>query len=138
ELCYGLSGDGTIPERVKTCRHQVIEQREKLDENAISELRRCDEQLEDLFLVVQLFSYPGDYVSERPTVERLAETLDKFEEDVLAKSTARIRGARRAVATFGEAVPVQTAGRRREAAAELTAALESSVQRLLDSVGGQE
>ncbi len=62
--------------------------------------------LDDLFLVVQAFSYPGDYVDERPSVERLAETLDKFEEDVLGAATATVRAPRRAVVVFGEAVEV--------------------------------
>lgn len=62
--------------------------------------------LDDLFLVVQAFSYPGDYVDERPSVERLAETLDKFEEDVLGAATATVRAPRRAVVQFGDAVEV--------------------------------
>ena len=41
------------------------------------------QDLNDLFLVIQLFSYPGDYVRECPTVERLAEILTKFEQDAL-------------------------------------------------------
>lgn len=62
--------------------------------------------LDDLFLVVQAFSYPGDYVDERPSVERLAETLDKLEEDVLGAATATVRAPRRAVVVFGAAVEV--------------------------------
>ena len=58
--------------------------------------RRCEEELEDVFFVVQLYSYPGNYVAQKATVERMAETLDKFEEDVLGRSTATIRGTRRA------------------------------------------
>ncbi len=48
--------------------------------------KTLDDDLEDLFLVVQSFSYPGDYVDAKPSIERMAETLDKFEEDVLRKS----------------------------------------------------
>ena len=50
--------------------------------------------MDDLFFVIQLFSYPGDYVAERPTIERIAETLDKFEEDVLRADFPGIRGRR--------------------------------------------
>ena len=53
---------------------------ENLDEKT---RQRLQEELDDLFLAVQLYSYPGDYVAEEPTIERMAETLDKFEEDVL-------------------------------------------------------
>lgn len=102
--------------------------------------------LDDLFLVVQAFSYPGDYVDERPSVERLAETLDKFEEDVLGAATATVRARRRAVVVFGEAVEVGGGGRweeEREAASgggrlsagELTGMLEGRVRGLLDGIG---
>ena len=79
-----------MPERVKAVRQQIITRLTELP--ADDPLRRQGEQdLEDVFLVVQLFSYPGDYVAQQPTVERLAETLDKFEEDILHVKTAGIR-----------------------------------------------
>src|SRR3712207_8394705 len=43
-------------------------------------------------ILVQLYSYPGDYLAERPTIERLAETVDKLEEDGLGYHMARPRG----------------------------------------------
>ncbi|MBW3542109.1 MAG: 1-acyl-sn-glycerol-3-phosphate acyltransferase [Planctomycetes bacterium] len=91
------------------------------------------EHLDDLYLVVQLFSYPGDYVAEQPTIERMAETLDKFEEDVLGMRTATIHGTRRAAISFGEPIPVTAERGRRGAVEELTALLESRVQALLDA-----
>ena len=87
-------------------------------------------------MVVQLFSYPGDYITERPTVERLAETVDKFEEDVLGYHMARGRGERSAVFQVGEPVDVGQfaagAAQPRRAAGPLTEALERSVQAMLD------
>jgi hypothetical protein len=80
---------------------------------------------------VQLFSYPGNYVAQRPSVERMAETLDKFEEDVLGVPTATIRGERKATVVFGKPIPV-AAGRGKNAAAELTTVFEERVQALLD------
>ena len=88
------------------------------------------EDLEDVFVVVQLFSYPGNYVAEKPTVERFAETLDKFEEDVMHVKTATIRGTRRVTVTFGEPI-LATAERGKDAAATLTRRLEERVQELL-------
>lgn len=123
--------DATIPERVKTLRQRVIQQLETAADQS-PEQAQCRNDLDDLYLVVQLFSYPGDYVAERPSLERMAETLDKFEEDVLGRQTATIRGTRRAVVTFGEPIPVEPSQRRREAAADLTHTLERRVQALLD------
>jgi hypothetical protein len=115
---------------VKTLRHHAIQQLEGLPEGDPARKQHAD-NLDDLFFVVQVFSYPGNYVSERPSIERIAETLDKFEEDVLGASTATVRGARKAIVTFGEPVPV-AAARDKKAAAVLTTLLEERVQRLLD------
>ena len=97
--------------------------------------------LDDLFFVIQLFSYPGDYVAERPTIERIAETLDKFEEDVLRADFPGIRGARRAVVRFGEPIPVPKEREARDAVEKWTDLVESRVQGLLDEINakaGQE
>ena len=65
------------------------------------------------------------------SIERMAETLDKFEEDVLGHKTARIRGARRATVTFGEPIPIEPHKGSKQAAA-LTRVMEARVQALLD------
>ena len=90
--------------------------------------------MDDLFLVMQLYSYPGDYLVDNPSVERLAETLDKFEEDVLDVYAAGIRGRRKATVAFGEPIPVEPNRKRKEAAGQLTMAMERAVQGLLDSI----
>ena len=77
-------------------RLQALEE-ENVDE---ANRKRFNEELEDLFLVVQLYSYPGDYVAEEPTIERMAETLDKFEEDVLDRFSATVRASRRSKVAF--------------------------------------
>jgi hypothetical protein len=132
EARHGLDPSGaTVPERVKTLRQHAIKQLEDLPDG--DERRtQFEEDLDDLFLVVQAFSYPGDYVAERPSIERIAETLDKFEEDVLGAKTATIRGARTATMTFGEAIPVAAERGKKAAAALLTGTLERRVQALLD------
>ena len=90
--------------------------------------------MDDLFFVVQLFSYPGDYVAQRPTIERIAETLDKFEEDVLRADFPGIRGTRRAVVRFGEPIPVPKERQAPRAVEQWTDLIESRVQGLLDEV----
>jgi hypothetical protein len=129
---YGLAGtDLSIPERVKALRQHAIKQLEALPEDS-PERRPYETDLDDLFVVVQGISYPGDYVAERPSLERMAETLDKFEEDVLGYKTARIRGTRRSTVTFGAPIPVEAGRDKKGAAAALTRTLEERVQALLD------
>jgi len=130
ESRHGLDGPKpTVPERVKLLRQHLIERLEVLA-GSDPERRRCEEELEDVFFVVQLYSYPGNYVAQKATVERMAETLDKFEEDVLGRSTATIRGTRRATVTFAEPIRV-SAERGKDAAANLTRMLEERVQAML-------
>lgn len=127
------SGEATLPERVKALRKEVIERLETAAEDS-EQSRQGRLDLDDLFFVTQLFSYPGDYVAGKPSIERMAETLDKFEEDVLRAPTATIRGARRAVVSFGEPIEVKYSRDRKTAAHTLTEILEDRVQTLLDDI----
>ncbi len=120
----------TLPLRVKELRQLAIARQQELPEDDPLQLQLAHD-LEDLFFVVQLYSYPGDYVAENATIERMAETVDKFEEDFLDLPTARIRGARRGVITFGEPIIVNEPGGR-ELARQLTQTAERRVQDLLD------
>jgi len=134
EVRHGMDErSGQIPERVKELRQLVITGMEQEDIGA-DQKKPFLEDLDDLFLVVQLYSYPGDYVSERPTIERTAETLDKLEEDVLGRFSATVRGDRRSTVLFGEPIEIKPSGGRKKAMAELTETLEQSVQALIDQL----
>lgn len=126
---YGLSaGDSTIPERVKALRRAAIELLEKSGPSTI-----IDRDLDDLFVAIQLFSYPGNYVEENPTIDRIAETLDKFEEDVLMRYSPTPRGKRKVTVRFGN--PIEAPAERRKSSPEqLTVELEQAVQKMLDDM----
>jgi hypothetical protein len=136
EQQHGIDGHNkTIPERVKELRRIALERIAELDEDSGSEAQNnIHNMLDEVFLVVQLFSYPGDYVIEKPTVERLAETLDKFEEDVMRCYSATVRGRRQATIRFGDPIPVEYS-RDRTAISTLTSRLEEQVQQLLVAMG---
>jgi hypothetical protein len=120
-----------IPERVKELRRHFIQQLEvpDLDKEMHARIKR---DMEDMFFVIQLYSYPGDYVAENPSIERIAETLDKFEEDVLNATFPKFRGLRHASVTFGEPIPISGERTARDGASLLTTQLESTVQQLLN------
>jgi hypothetical protein len=131
ESRYGLDPAGqTVPERVKAIRSVAIKNLEELSEDS-AERRTWYNDLDDVFLVIQAFSYPGDYLAEKPTVERAAETLDKFEEDLL-RETATIRGQRRVTIVFGDPIALPSDKRSGLTVENLTNQLENEVQRLLD------
>lgn len=123
----------TIPERVKDLRRHALLQLAELPEGDVAR-KTFENDLDDLFLVVQLFSYPGDYVEENATIERMAETLDKLEEDVLGAYSATIRGPRKAIVSFGEPVEVLPEKKSKTAIPDLTHKLEQAVQAQLDEL----
>jgi 1-acyl-sn-glycerol-3-phosphate acyltransferase len=134
ETKYGITHRAsTLPERVKACRRHAIRlaEDETLSEQE-HEAAKID--LDDLFIVTQLFSYPGTYASKKPAIEDMAEVLDKFEEDVLKKTSAGIRASRRAVIAFGEPIPVEPDRSGKAGIHALTEKLEEDVQTLLDNI----
>jgi 1-acyl-sn-glycerol-3-phosphate acyltransferase len=120
----------TVPLRVKALRRHLLGT--WADEKADPEARRqARAALDDVQLVLQLYSYPGDYLAEKPGVERMAETVEKFEEDIYG--FARPKGRRRARVLLGEPIDLKeaAAGRARAAAHDVTARLEEAIQRLM-------
>jgi 1-acyl-sn-glycerol-3-phosphate acyltransferase len=121
----------TIPLRVKAVRRSLLET--WTDEDADPQTRQAARAaLDDVHLVLQLYSYPGDYLAENPSLERMAETIDKFEEDI--EGLVRPKGRRRAEVVFGEPLDMKQklgAGRPRTIAADVTDALENSLQSLM-------
>ena len=125
-----------IPERAKEVRRAVIT---AMEQESISAEQRAglETDLEDVFFVIQLYSYPGDYVAEKPVIERIAETLDKFEEDVLHATYPAVRGDRHVVVKFGAPITVPNGREGKPSVAEWTDKLEQQVQRLLDEINDQ-
>lgn len=129
-------GAGT-PERAKAVRQSVIK---KLEDEANppsaanGDLRQLQQDLDDVFFVMQLYSYPGDYLKSGASIERIAETMDKFEEDILGLELPSVRGRRRIVVRFGAPIDVSTSDDKKLTSAQLTQTLHGAVQGLVDEI----
>ena len=133
ELRHGPRREDAHPVRVKELRRTILTKANDY-KTTDDERKELSQDLEDLFVVTQLFSYPGDYLRvENPSIERIAETVDKLEEDVLQRHTASIRGRRAAVVQFGSPIQV-SAAKSRTVVSEITATVQSQVQSLLDQL----
>jgi 1-acyl-sn-glycerol-3-phosphate acyltransferase len=124
------------PARVKALRQAVIKKLNEPDSPASVDTtlaKRLVMDMEDLFFAVQLYSYRGDYLADNPTIERLAETVDKFEEDILGREYPEVRGHRRVSIRFGSPIEVGS-GPQRQSTADLTREMQTSVQRLIDQI----
>lgn len=89
-----------------------------------------------LHRVHQLYSYPGTYLEENPTRDRVSETILKLEEDIL--DSPRYPIGRTARVVFDTPVDAATTleaagGRAKDAAAVLTRHLTASLTRLLST-----
>ncbi len=135
---YALKISGSkVPERVKGLRQSIIKKAEgDLPKNGNREsfYRQLELHMDDLFFVMQLYSYPGDYLNEGASVERIAETLDKLEEDVLGVDLPSVHGRRKVTIRFGAPIPVSTDGEKRRGSGELTQTVQEAVQVLMDEL----
>jgi len=101
---FGAVGEGHHPERVRRLRGKIrslLLAEETPDAARVAQLNR---DLDRLHFAVQLYSYPGTYLREKPSVDRIAETILKFEEDVFG--SAEPKGRRRVEVTFCEPIMV--------------------------------
>jgi 1-acyl-sn-glycerol-3-phosphate acyltransferase len=134
----GKRRSDTVPVRIKEIRRACLEDLAEpgITPTEANEIRR---DLNDVFVALQLFSYPGDYVQQDPSLERIAETLLKFDQDIFGNEDAVPRGQRRAIVRFGEPIDVgkrlAELGKPRVANATITSELEGRIQSLLDAIG---
>jgi 1-acyl-sn-glycerol-3-phosphate acyltransferase len=134
QYLHKTTPDESVPVRVKTLRRQLIETGSAQPKSDESANRAITDALADVQLALQLFSYPGNYLTDNPRVERMAETVEKYEEDVLG--VAWPKGRRSAKVVFGSPIDVRaqlTTSRARAAATELTERMESEIRSLMAS-----
>lgn len=127
-----VEGKGIIPERVKEVRKRLIELQGQ-SQPGIDYAK----EMQTMFFVTQLYSYPGDYVLRKPSIERIAETVDKFEEDVLGAAYPSVHGPKKVVVQFGAAIQLPRGKGRTMSAGDLTERMQGEVQSMLDSLNEQ-
>ena len=127
-----------VPERVKEVRRKIIELRDGDQGSATAEVQRqWASDMDHMFLVTQLYSYPGNYLIENPSIERIAETLDKLEEDALEAPYPTVHAEREVLVRFDEPITLMPGKDKRVSPAELTDQIESRVQTMLHEMNSQ-
>jgi hypothetical protein len=139
ETKYGLApGKGMLPERVKEVRRRIIQlQSDTASQADASQRKSWADDMEDMFLVIQLYSYPGDYLAANPTLERQAETLDKLEEDVLGAKYPRTRGRLMVRVCFDEPIELPQGKEKKMTPGDLTQSIQSRIQSMLDGLNAK-
>jgi 1-acyl-sn-glycerol-3-phosphate acyltransferase len=139
EARYGLAvRSDLVPERVKEVRRKIIELRDGDQGSATAEVQRqWASDMDHMFLVTQLYSYPGNYLIENPSIERIAETLDKLEEDALEAPYPTVHAEREVLVRFDEPITLMPGKDKRVSPTELTDQIESRVQTMLHEMNSQ-
>ena len=125
----GTATSGPVVPRVKSLRVKILPDLidGKVDD---AERQRRWDHLGDLSLAQQLSCYPPDYLEEYPSVDRLLETIERFEEDLTDATT--VHGSLKAVMEVGEAIPVSPERDRDAEVDPLMTRIESDLQGMLD------
>jgi len=123
---------GSVVERVKQIRTAVLPDMVAGEIDEAERTRRW-RQLADVYLVQQLSLYPGDYIMNRPTADRILETVERFEEDLT--DVSRIHRPMRAILEVGEPIEVGPERKRGSDGGDvLTADLTERLQGMLDKL----
>jgi hypothetical protein len=134
EGSLGIKNIGHLPsDRIAEIRRRAIAVT-KNGPISIEQERELQQTLDRMFLATQLYSYPGNYLVANPTPERIAETVDKLEEDLLGVTYPTVRGNRKVFVNFGDPVPVSSSKGNAPSPAELSDSLRLRVQSLLDEL----
>lgn len=99
-----------------------------------AERQRRWSQLANLYLAQQLSTYPPGYL-DHPTVDRVLEILEKFEEDITDK--ARLHGHLKVVLDVGEAIEVSPERQRHTEIDPLMTQIRDSLQGMLDQLAAE-
>jgi hypothetical protein len=120
----GSAQQNGIQTRVKNLRMKIFPELSR-NEVELAERERRWRHLAQTYLAQQIDCYPEKYVTDFPSVDRILETVEKFEEDL--NEDCRIHGQLKVVLDVGEAIEVST---KRDRAAETDPLMESIRKRL--------
>ena len=105
EEWLGSKQTGGIQTRVKALRMKIFPEMSRREVDADERARRWN-HLEQTYLAQQIDCYPDQYLTEFKSVDRILETLEKFEEDLNDK--CRVHGDLKVILDVGEAIEVPT------------------------------
>ena len=126
--------DEGIALRIKSLRMKIFPEMTRNELDAKERKRRW-KQLEDTYLAQQIDCYPENYVSENPTVDRILETIEKFEEDLTDNCT--VHGKLKVIIDICEPIEVSTERVRGVNEDPLMTAIRESLEAKLDKLQSQ-
>ena len=124
------STDGIIL-RIKNLRMKLLPDLASGEVDQEERNRRWGE-LEETYLAQQLYCYPDNYLQEPTTVNRILETVERFEEDLTDKAT--VHGKLKAIIDIDEPIEVSPKRERGAKRDPLMVQLEDRLNFMIDSM----
>jgi len=126
---FGKMRSGHALPRVKALRMNLLADmvQGRVDE---AERTRRWKALSEVYLAQQIAAYPPDYLASRPSIDRMLEIVEKYEEDLT--DVTRPHAPTKVVIEIGEAIDVSPERERGAAVDPLMAMLEERMQGMLD------
>jgi 1-acyl-sn-glycerol-3-phosphate acyltransferase len=131
---FGKPLSGPVIPRVRNLRVKILPDMVAGRVDAADRARRW-RHLSDIYLAQQLSCYPPDYLANQPSVDRVVEIVEKFEEDLFDK--ARVHPGRKVVLEVGEAIEVSPERDKSAPIDPLMVSIESSLQFMLDRLAAE-
>ena len=132
EKKYEIKNPGRRPsDRIAEIRRRIIGM-QKNGPLSLNDQLRSQRDMDDMFLATQLYSYRGDYLVADPTPERIAETVDKLEEDLLKVTYPTVRAPRKVIVEFGPPNLVPSDKANSPSPADLSSKWQQQVQEILN------
>jgi len=131
EEWLGAPSEVGIAIRIKNLRVKIFPDL-SLNKLPPAERKRRWRQLEDTYLAQQVDCYPEQYLAEHPSVDRILETVEKFEEDLTDR--CRIHKPMRVIIDVGEAIEVSPERVRGAKTHPLTEKIKSRLESKLDEL----
>jgi hypothetical protein len=125
----GTTQEGPVVPRIKNLRMKILPDMIQGDVSPEERARRW-EQLADIYLSQQVVSYPPDYLTMSPSIDRLLETVERYEEDLTDR--VRVHGRLHATIEVGEAIAVDGQRDRKAAVDPIMIQIETTLQGMLD------
>ena len=130
------NADYSIIDRVRKARRAIHQVR--LDPDRAADHPAAATWADEAMVAFRIASYDGHYVAAKPTLDRVAETVEKLKEDIYAAAPEPF-GPRCAYVHFGEPIDVSQylesfADKARLAMRSLTGAVEQAVQHGVDEL----
>jgi 1-acyl-sn-glycerol-3-phosphate acyltransferase len=129
QQAFGKVSTGQTVPRVKALRMRLLPDMVEGRADAAERERRW-KALAEIYLAQQIAAYPPDYLSSRPSVDRMLEIVEKYDEDLT--DITHPHAPTKVVIEIDEAIEVSPERERGAAIDPLMALLEQRLQGMLD------